>query len=282
MRIAHNEANMRSSFKSAQAEAEVAFKDSKLYVEKFIERPRHVEVQILADSHGHVIHLWERDCTLQRRHQKLIEETPCPSISDSTRDYICRAAVKLARAVGYRNAGTFEFIVDRNGKYYFIEGNARLQVEHPVTEMVTGVDLVKEQLRIASGESLDIRQKKVKISGSSIECRINAEDTTNGFTPSVGVITTFRAPGGPGVRLDTHVHHGCEISPHYDPMIGKLIVHGSSREEAIACMKRALSEFVIDGVKTTIPLCREIFSDANFLKGEFDTEFIENLLEQKK
>ncbi|MEW6357452.1 MAG: acetyl-CoA carboxylase biotin carboxylase subunit [Planctomycetota bacterium] len=282
MRIAHNDMSLANAFFVAQGEAKAAFKDDGIYIEKYIERPRHVEIQILADHHGSIVHLGERDCSIQRRHQKLIEEAPCPSISESTRSYICSAAVKLARAVGYRNAGTFEFIVDQKGYYYFIEGNARLQVEHPVTEMVTGIDLVKEQLRIAAGEPLRFKQKKIRIQGSSIECRINAEDATNGFTPSVGVITRFHAPGGPGVRLDTHAHHGYEIPPHYDAMIGKLIVYQDSRNEAIACMRRALHEFEIDGVKTTIPLYQKVFADSAFVKGEFDTGFIQDLLERNK
>ncbi|NOZ21108.1 MAG: acetyl-CoA carboxylase biotin carboxylase subunit [Planctomycetes bacterium] len=282
MRIAHNDMSLANAFFVAQGEAKAAFKDEGLYIEKYIERPRHVEVQILADHHGSVIHLGERDCSIQRRHQKLIEEAPCPSISDSTRDYICRAAVKLARSVGYRNAGTFEFIVDRKGNYYFIEGNARLQVEHPVTEMVTGTDIVKEQLRIASDEPLRLKQKKVKVQGTAIECRINAEDASNGFAPSAGAITKFHAPGGPGVRIDTYVHHGYEIPPNYDAMIGKLIVHQASRDEAIACMRRALHEFEIEGVKTTIPLYQRVFTDSAFVKGEFDTGFIEDLLERNR
>ena len=282
MRIAHNDMSLANAFFVAQGEAQSAFKDGGLYIEKYVERPRHVEVQILADHKGTVIHLGERDCSIQRRHQKLIEEAPCPSVSDSTREAICKAAVKLARAVGYANAGTFEFVVDRDDHFYFIEGNARLQVEHPVTEMVTGIDLVKEQFRIASGEDLTIRQKKVRISGCAIECSINAEDANNDFAPSAGVITAFNAPGGPGVRVDTHVHQGYEIPPHYDAMIGKLIVHQPTREAAIACMRGALSEFLIEGVKTTIPLYREIFLDANFVKGEFNTRFIDEWAERRK
>lgn len=282
MRIAHNDMSLANSFFVAQGEAQTAFKDGGIYLEKYIEKPRHVEVQILADRFGSIIHLGERDCSIQRRHQKLIEESPSPCISASTRDAICRAAVKLAQAVGYTNAGTFEFLVDQSGYYYFIEGNARLQVEHPVTEMVTGIDLVKAQFRIAAGEALWLRQKRVTFSGSAIECRINAEDTGNGFAPSAGIISTFRAPGGPGVRVDTHAYQGYEIPPHYDAMIGKLIVHQASREETIATMRRALGEFVIDGVKTTIPLFHEIFSDAKFIKGEFDTQFIQELIERKK
>lgn len=277
MRIAYNEATLRSSFKSAKHEAEAAFKDGTLYIERYIERPRHVEVQVLADHNGNIIHLWERDCTLQRRHQKLVEETPCTSIDDRTREQLCRAAVKLAKAAEYTSAGTFEFLIDKKKRFYFIEANARIQVEHPITEMITGIDLLKWQIRIAAGEELTIRQRDVKRRGVSIECRINAEDPSNNFAPCPGRIERFIPPGGQGVRIDTHAHAGYVISPHYDSLIGKLIVHQPTREEAIATMRRALHEFQIEPIKTTIPLHLDIFSHNDFLRGKVDTEFIDRM-----
>jgi len=277
MRVAHNEANLRSSFKSAQTEADVAFKNSTVYVEKFIEQPRHVEVQVLADHHGNIVHLWERDCTLQRRHQKLIEESPCPAIDDKLRMEICGCAIKLAKAAKYTNAGTFEFLVDKKKHFYFIEANTRIQVEHPVTEMITGVDLLKWQLRIAANEKLDLRQKDVPRRGVAIECRINAEDPAKNFTPCPGKIEYFIQPGGFGVRLDTHVYTGYTISPYYDSLIAKLIVHQPTREEAIATMKRALKEFQIGPIKTTIPLHLQVLVNPDFMRNKTDTGFIERL-----
>ncbi len=277
MRIAYNEANLRSSFKSAQAEAEVAFKDPRLYIEKYIEQPRHVEVQILADNYGNVIHLWERDCTIQRRHQKLIEETPSPAIDDKIRNEICQAAVKLAKHAKYTNAGTFEFLVDKRKRFYFIEANARIQVEHPITEMITGIDLVKWQIRISAGEKLTLRQKDIKRNGAAIECRINAEDPYKNFAPSPGKIETYIPPGGPGIRIDTHVYAGYTIPPHYDSLIAKLIVHQKTREDAIITMKRALEEFRISPIKTTIPLYKQIFNHPDFIKGKVDTHFVDRL-----
>jgi len=277
MRIVHNEANLRSSFHSAQSEAEAAFKDGRLYLEKYLQSPRHVEVQVLADHHGNAIHLWERDCTLQRRHQKLIEEAPCPTIDDRIREQVCRAAVKLAKQAKYTNAGTFEFLVDKKKRFHFIEANTRIQVEHPITEMITGIDLVKWQIKIAAGEELDIRQRDVQRTGASIECRINSEDPDKDFSPSPGRIEYFVPAGGPGIRLDTHVHAGYEISPFYDSLVGKLIVHRNTREEAINTMRRALEEFQIGPVKTTIPLYLEVFSHKDFLRGKIDTEFIDRL-----
>ncbi|MBN1343861.1 MAG: acetyl-CoA carboxylase biotin carboxylase subunit [Phycisphaerae bacterium] len=275
MRVAHNRATLLSSLRSARAEADASFKNPGIYLEKLLDQPRHVEVQILADQQGNVIHLWDRDCTLQRRYQKLIEETPSPGIDQSTREELCRAAVRLAKAAGYASAGTVEFLVDRKKNFYFIEANARIQVEHPVTEMVTGIDLVKWQIRIASGETLDIKQRDVVQNGVAIECRINAEDPANGFSPSPGRIDTYIPAGGFGVRIDTHVHPGYVVSPRYDSLIGKLIVHQSSRDEAVACMKRCLEEFVIEPIKTTLPLYREIFTHTHFLRGKVDTGFIE-------
>ncbi|HHT9125986.1 MAG TPA: acetyl-CoA carboxylase biotin carboxylase subunit [Candidatus Brocadiia bacterium] len=282
MRVAHNDISLMNAFVITQREAQTAFKNSSIYIEKYIEHSRHIEVQILADKYGNIIHLGERDCSLQRRHQKLIEETPSPAVSESLREEICRAALKLARAINYTNAGTVEFLVDKHGHYYFIEMNTRLQVEHPITEMVTGIDLVKEQLRIASGERLELRQKNVRMEGVSIECRINAEDPYNGFRPHAGRITMYTPPGGKGVRVDSHIHTGYEIPPYYDSLIGKLIVHQKTREEAISCMKRALNEFVIEGVKTTIPLQLDIITHNCYGNGSIDTNFVENLVGKGK
>ena len=281
MRVAHNDISLVNSLAIAKREAKVAFKDSSVYLEKYIEHSRHIEVQIVADKYGNVIHLGERDCSIQRRHQKLVEQAPSPNIKDQLREDICKAAIKLAKAVNYTNVGTVEFLVDGEGKYYFIEMNTRLQVEHPVTEMVTGIDLVKEQIRIAHGERLNLRQKKIKSEGVSIECRINAEDPDNEFRPYAGKITMYSAPGGKGVRVDSHVCAGYEVPPYYDSLLGKLIVHKKSREEAIACMKRALTEYRIEGVKTTIPLHLNIISDQRFATGEIDTHFVENLIGEK-
>ncbi len=275
MRIAHNEMSLRAAFHSAATEAGNAFNNPEIFIEKFLESARHVEVQVLADHAGNAVHLWERDCSLQRRYQKLIEETPSPHINAETRSSICKAAVRLVKAANYVNAGTVEFLVDRDNNYYFGEVNTRIQVEHPVTELVTGIDLIKWQLRIASGESLTLRQKDISQKGAAIECRINAEDPRNNFSPSPGRIDRYLPPGGPGVRLDSHAFQGYEISPYYDSMIGKLIVHRSNRDEAIACMKRALREFEVSPIKTTIPLYLEIMEHPQFLEGNVDTGFIE-------
>lgn len=275
MRVANNRASLLSSLRSARAEAEAAFKNPAIYLEKYIECPRHVEVQILGDAKGNMVHLYERDCTLQRRYQKLVEETPSPGIDSSTREELCRAAIRLAKAAGYTSAGTVEFLVDRQQRFYFIEANARIQVEHPVTEMVTGQDLIKWQIRLASGEPLTLRQRDVTQNGVAIECRINAEDPSNGFTPCPGRIERYSPAGGYGVRVDTHIHQGYTVSPRYDSLIGKLIVHQATRAEAIACMRRCLEEFVIEPIKTTLPLYREIFSHTHFLRGNVDTGFIE-------
>ncbi|NLX06636.1 MAG: acetyl-CoA carboxylase biotin carboxylase subunit [Phycisphaerae bacterium] len=277
MRVTHNEANLRSNFKSAQAEAEAAFKDGRLYLEKFIEQPRHVEVQVLADRFGNIIHLWERDCTLQRRHQKLVEETPSPAIDEKTRDPMCKAAVKLAKAARYTSAGTFEFLVDKRKHFYFIEANTRIQVEHPVTEMVTGIDLIKWQIRIAAGEELSIRQRDVRQNGAAMECRINAENAAKGFVPCPGKIEFFVTPGGFGVRLDTHAYAGYTISPYYDSLVGKLIVHGENREEVIKTMRRALQEFRIGPIHTTIPFHLDILEHRDFVRGKIDTGFVDRL-----
>jgi len=279
MRIAHNDISLKNMLAVARSEAGAAFKDSTVYIEKVLERARHVEIQILADHQGNLIHLGERDCSIQRRFQKLIEETPSPGIDEKLRDRLTRAAMRIAHAVGYTNAGTVEFLVDESGRYYFIEMNARLQVEHPITEQVTGVDLVKEQIRIAAGEELSLEQKKVEFRGTAIECRINAENPADGFRTSPGTITQFIPPGGPGVRLDTHCHAGYNVKPFYDSMIAKLIVHQPSRPQALACLRRALSEFVIQGIHTTIPLYKDMILHARYVNGDFNVHFVEEFLE---
>ncbi|MBX3439371.1 MAG: acetyl-CoA carboxylase biotin carboxylase subunit [Planctomycetaceae bacterium] len=275
IRPARNDMALRNELKAAAAEAEKAFKNAGVYIEKLVDRPRHVEVQILADHHGNVVHLWERDCTMQRRHQKLIEESPAPNLPQSVREDICKAAVRLVSEAGYTNAGTCEFLVDSDNRFYFIEVNARIQVEHPVTEMVTGIDLIQQQLRVAAGEPLSFQQRNIACSGAAIEVRINAEDPENDFRGSPGTITKLRVPGGPGVRFDSHVHEGYRISPYYDSMIGKLIVHRPTRAAAIAAMRRALGEFVVEGVKTTIPLALKILDHTTFTDGKGDTSFVE-------
>jgi len=279
MRMAHNDMSLVNAFFLARREAEASFKNPAVYIEKYMEGVRHVEVQILADQDGTTIHLGLRDCSLQRRHQKLIEESPPPGLSKSVQDAVCNAAIKIARAVKYTNAGTVEFLVDRKGRYYFNEMNARLQVEHPVTEMITGVDLVKEQIRIASGERLKMRQKSVEFKGVAIECRINAEDPDDGFRPCPGRIRFYSAPGGPGVRIDSFAYSGYEVNPYYDPLLAKLIVHQNKRAEAIACMRRALDEFIIEGIPTTVSLFRSIFGHTKFIRGGVDTQFIETFFQ---
>ncbi|MFH1747080.1 MAG: acetyl-CoA carboxylase biotin carboxylase subunit [Planctomycetota bacterium] len=275
MRPAHNEATLRTNFRNARAEAEAAFKDGSLYIEKLIERPRHVEVQFLADGQGNTVHLWERDCSIQRRHQKLVEESPSPHITARTRQKLCAAAVRLSRAAEYRSAGTCEFLVDHEGNFYFMEVNTRIQVEHPVTELVTGVDLVQWQIRIAAGETLKLRQDHIRQKGSAIECRINAESPEDNFRPCPGRVNDFILPGGPGVRVDTHIHAGYNVSPHYDSLIAKLLVHRPTRGEAINAMRRALEEFIIQPLKTTIPLHQAIMEHADYVEGNVDTDFIE-------
>lgn len=275
MRIAHNDISLSNALYAAKAEAEACFGDSTIYIEKVIEKPRHIEFQILADTHGNVVHLGERDCSLQRRHQKLIEEAPSSVLTKSLRKEIGEAAKKLSKACGYTNAGTVEFLVDANNKFYFMEMNARIQVEHPVTEMVTGIDLIKEQLRVAAGEKLGYSQRDIRIQGAAIECRINAEDPANDFKPSPGRIGLYCPPGGIGVRMDSHAYSGYVVPPHYDSMIGKLIVHAEDRDKAIVSMRRALDEFVVEGIKTTIPLYLQILAHASFIGGDFDTGFID-------
>jgi len=275
MRVALNDLALKAALQQAKAEAAAAFGNSDIYLEKYIEHPRHVEVQVLADLHGNVVHLWERDCTMQRRHQKLLEESPAVQLDKNTRWAMCEAAVRLVNAAEYTNAGTVEFIVDREGNYYFIELNARIQVEHPVTEMITGVDLIKGQIRVAAGEPLPFVQEDVRQEGVAIECRINAEDPEKSFRPTPGTITHMNIPGGAGVRFDSHVHAGYRISPYYDSMIAKLIVHQPSRQEAIDCMRRALTELRIEGVKTTTRLLQDILNHPAFAEGHVDTTFIE-------
>jgi acetyl-CoA carboxylase biotin carboxylase subunit len=275
MRLVHNDITLRGALWAAKAEAEAAFKNGVLYMEKFITESRHVEVQILADKTGNALHFYERDCTIQRRHQKLIEESPCPVLDEKTREELCKAALRVVKEANYVNAGTVEFLLDKDKRFYFMEVNTRIQVEHPVTEMVTGHDLIKWQLKIASGQTMDLRQKDIRHTGAAIECRINAEDPDRDFAPSAGTITKYIPPGGMGVRVDTHVYQGWTISPHYDSMISKLIVHQKTREEAIDTMKRALREFKIEPVKTTIPTCLKILSHSQYVKGRIDTGFVE-------
>jgi acetyl-CoA carboxylase biotin carboxylase subunit len=281
MRVAHNEVSLRAGLKQAQAEAENAFKDATVYIEKYVEFGRHVEVQVIADQHGNAVHLWERDCSMQRRHQKLVEESPSPVLLQKTREELCASAVRLVKESGYYNAGTVEFLVDKQQNFYILEVNARIQVEHPVTELVTGLDLIKEQIRVAAGERLSFKQDEIPQIGHAIECRINAEDPARNFAPFPGLIEEYRAPGGPGVRLDSHVYAGYRIPPNYDSMIGKLIVHRPTRTEAIAAMKRALSEFHIYPIKTTIPIQLQIMDNENFRSGDVDTGFVERVMLKK-
>jgi acetyl-CoA carboxylase biotin carboxylase subunit len=275
IRFAHNQAALQSVFKQAQSEAEVAFGDGRLFMEKCIENFRHVEVQVLGDTHGNCVHLYERECSVQRRRQKVIEETPCPVLSEEQRNEVCSSAVRLAKAADYHGAGTVEFMLDQDGNFHFLEVNTRIQVEHPITEMITGVDLVKWQIRVAAGEELTLKQDEIPREGCAIECRINAEDPANDFRPSPGPVEAFVAPGGLGVRWDSHVYQGYAIPPTYDSLVGKLIVHRPTRTEAIAVARRALQEFVISPTKTTIPLCRDVLAHERFIRGEWDTTLIE-------
>jgi acetyl-CoA carboxylase biotin carboxylase subunit len=274
MRIVRKEEELAVNLETAQTEALAAFKNGSVYIERYIERPRHIEIQVLADEHNNVIHLGERECTIQRRHQKLLEEAPSPVITTEQREKMGAVAVKACQEIGYSSAGTFEFLLDEDGSFYFMEMNTRIQVEHPVTEMVTLADIVRNQIRIAQGEELGFKQEDVLIVGHSIECRINAEDPVK-FTPSPGKITAFNIPGGPGVRVDTAVYPGYTVPPYYDSMIAKLIVHARTRELAIARMRRALEMMVVEGIKTTIPLHIKIMNDEKFQKGDFSTKFME-------
>jgi acetyl-CoA carboxylase biotin carboxylase subunit len=276
MRVVHSEATLLSAISLTQAEARAAFGNDTVYMEKYLENPRHVEFQVLADTHGNAIHLGERDCSMQRRHQKVVEEAPAPGITEELRKRMGERCAEACRQIGYRGAGTFEFLFE-DGEFYFIEMNTRVQVEHPVTEMITGVDIVKEQLRIAAGEALAYQQRDIKIHGHAVECRINAEDPKN-FMPSPGTITQLHVAGGPGIRFDSHLYNGYKVPPYYDSMIGKLIAHGATRESAIARMRVALSEMVIDGIKTNIPLQADIMRDANFAAGGVNIHYLEKKL----
>jgi len=278
MRVARSEADLLPAITAARTEAEAAFKDGSVFIEKYLDRPRHVEVQLLGDKHGNVVHLYERDCSLQRRHQKLVEESPSPNLPAKVRERMCEAAVRRAKQAGYYSAGTCEFLVDQENNFNFIEVNARIQVEHPVTELVTGVDLIREQIRVAAGEKLKLTQKDIVQRGHAIEVRINAEDPAHDFRPSAGTITTWRPPGGPGVRLDSHVVAGYKVPPNYDSMVAKLLVHQPTRAEAFAVMRRALREFKVEGIKTTIPIHQTIFDTPEFIEGKVDTTFIERVL----
>jgi len=277
MRVVRKQEELLSAYETARSEAQQAFGTPDVYLERFLEHPRHIEFQVLGDQHGKVIHLGERECSIQRRHQKLVEESPSPVLDPKVRKEMGARVVKALQKIGYTNAGTVEFLMDTDGSIYFIEMNTRIQVEHPVTEFVTGADLIKAQIRIAAGEKLDAAVGDFDFTGHSIECRINAEDPET-FVPSAGRITTFQAPGGTGVRVDSAAYADAVIPPYYDSMIAKLIVKGRDRAEAIGRMKRALEMFVIEGIKTSIPLHRRIFADRAFAAGQFDTHFIERLL----
>jgi len=278
MRIAHDREGLLAGFRAAQAEAQGAFGNNEVYMERYLDDARHIEVQVLADRHGNTLHLGERECSIQRRYQKLIEETPSPALTEALRKRMCKAAVLAAKAVDYEGAGTVEFILNGQGEFYFMEMNTRIQVEHPITEMVTGVDLVKEQLRIASGEKLAFRQKDIRTTGHAIECRINAEDPNNKFMPSPGTISRLCCPGGPGIRVDTHLYQDYAVPPYYDSLIAKLIAYDESREACIARMQRALREFAVEGVKTTIPFHQKVLEHECFARGQYSTKFVENRL----
>ncbi len=278
MRIAHNRPSLVSGLQMAQTEAQAAFGNNEVYIEKYIDGARHIEIQVLADKFGNTIHLRERECSIQRRHQKLIEETPSPAINSKTREKMGEAAIKAAKAVGYFSAGTVEFILDKDGSFYFMEMNTRIQVEHSITEMITGVDLVKEQIHIAAGEKIKLSQKDIGCIGHSMECRINAEDPENNFMPSPGKVAMYHPSGGPGIRVDSHLYTGYTVPPYYDSLIAKLIVHADDRSQAIARMRRALEEFMVEGIKTTIPFHLKVLDNIDFQKGEYSTKFIEEKL----
>ncbi|RTZ61458.1 MAG: acetyl-CoA carboxylase biotin carboxylase subunit, partial [Gammaproteobacteria bacterium] len=279
MRVVHSESTLLNAISLTRAEAGAAFNNDVVYMEKYLERPRHVEIQILADEHGNAIHLGERDCSMQRRHQKVVEECPAPGIDEKTRQFIGERCAEACRKIGYRGAGTFEFLY-QDGEFFFIEMNTRVQVEHPVTELVTGLDIVQEQLRIASGEPLSVKQEDIHMRGHAFECRINAEDPET-FMPSPGKITRYHQAGGPGIRVDSHVFAGYTIPPYYDSMIGKIIAHGRNRAEAMARMRIALSEMVVEGIKTNIPLQRDILSDETFASGDFTIHYLEQKLDSE-
>ena len=279
MRVVHTEAALLNSVAMTKAEAEAAFGNATVYMEKFLEKPRHVEFQVMSDQHGNAVHLWDRDCSLQRRHQKIIEEAPAPGVPTRLRDKMGQRCADACKKIGYRGAGTFEFLYE-NGEFFFIEMNTRLQVEHTVTEMITGLDLVQEQIRIAYGEKLNRKQRHIQLNGHAIECRVNAEDPYN-FMPSPGTISRFHLPGGPGVRMDTHAFGGYKVPSHYDSMIGKLICYGATREQAIARMQIALSEILIEGIKTNVPLHRDLMEDLAFKEGGVTIHYLEQKLNKK-
>jgi acetyl-CoA carboxylase biotin carboxylase subunit len=281
MRVVQNPGELPNALRTAQREAEAAFGNGDVYVEKYLQNPRHIEFQIIGDHHGNVVHLGERECSIQRRHQKLLEESPSPALSDKIRKKMGSVVVDAAKAVQYTNAGTFEFLMDGDGRFYYMETNTRLQVEHPVTEMVTGIDIVKEQIRIAAGERLSFKQSEVTFTGHSIECRVNAEDPET-FAPSPGTIHAFSVPGGPGVRVDTFAHADCTVPPYYDSMIAKIIVHGRDRQEAIARMRRTLDMTVIEGIRTSVPLHLKILAEADFQAGRLSTGFMDRFMPKQK
>jgi acetyl-CoA carboxylase biotin carboxylase subunit len=282
MRICHNDISLMSSLMVAQQEADSNFGNPNVYIEKYIEKPRHVEIQLLADKYGKTVYLGERDCSIQRRHQKLLEESPSPAIDGRLRKRLGELAVKGVKSVNYVSAGTMEFLLDARSNFYFMEMNTRIQVEHPVTEMVTGIDLIKEQFKIACGERLSVHQEEIKINGAAIECRINAEDPDKNFLPCPGKIETLLLPGGPGVRVDTHIYQGYEISPHYDSLVAKIIAHGRNRQEAVKVMQRALSELSIGPIKTTIPFHQRLLENTLFLKGDVSTHFVQDMYKEAK
>ncbi|HEY5899227.1 MAG TPA: acetyl-CoA carboxylase biotin carboxylase subunit [Burkholderiales bacterium] len=280
MRVVHTEAALLNAVNMTRSEAQAAFANPMIYLEKYLERPRHIEIQILADAHKNAVHLGERDCSMQRRHQKIMEEAPAPDLPAKLRDKIGERCVEACRKIGYRGAGTFEFLYE-DGEFYFIEMNTRIQVEHPVTEMITGLDLVQEQIRVAAGEKLRFRQKDIVLRGHAIECRINAEDPYR-FTPSPGKITSYHQPGGPGIRVDSHVYQGYTVPPYYDSMVGKVIAFGANREQAMGRMRIALSEMVVEGIQTNIPLHRELLNDTRFVRGGLSIHYLEQKLAQEQ
>jgi acetyl-CoA carboxylase biotin carboxylase subunit len=280
MRVVHTEAALLNAVTMTRTEAGAAFNNPSVYMEKFLENPRHIEIQILADQHGNVVYLGERDCSMQRRHQKVIEEAPAPHLNPRLRDKVGERCAAACKKIGYRGAGTIEFLYE-NEEFYFIEMNTRVQVEHPVTEMITGVDIIQEQIKVAAGEKLHLRQRDIQFRGHAIECRINAEDPFT-FVPSPGRISNWHAPGGPGIRVDSHAYNSYFVPPNYDSMIGKLIAYGHTREQALARMRVALSEMVVEGIKTNIPLHRELMNDANFIEGGTSIHYLEHRLQQTK
>ncbi len=275
IRIVWDVDSLATAVRTCQSEAAAAFGSSEIYLERYVDGARHVEVQVLADGRGHIIHLGERDCSIQRRHQKLLEETPCPGLADATRRELTAAALRLCRAAGYESAGTVEFLLDRQDRFYFLEVNTRIQVEHPVTEMVTGIDLVRAQIEIAAGEPLGLRQEDVVFRGHAIECRVTAEDPVT-FTPSPGLVTAYVAPGGPGVRVDSHCFAGYTVPPYYDSLVAKVITHGADRTDALARMRRAVSEFIVEGIRTTLPLHARLLADPRLISGDYSTTFLES------